>query len=101
MRSTLRASDVGARYGGDEFAIILPDTDHGAADRAAERILAACREHAFQGESRGPVPVGLSIGVASFPHDGRTGPELIAAADRALYRVKDAGGRRGRHAAAG
>jgi len=93
MRSTLRVSDVGARYGGDEFAIILPDTDHAAAQRAAERILDACREHAFQGESRGPVPVGLSIGVASFPADGRTGPELISAADRALYRVKDSGGR--------
>jgi diguanylate cyclase (GGDEF)-like protein len=93
MRSTLRASDVGARYGGDEFAIILPDTDHAAAQRAAERILAAFREHVFQGESRGPVPVGLSIGVASFPSDGRTGPELIATADRALYRVKDTGGR--------
>jgi diguanylate cyclase (GGDEF)-like protein len=101
MRSTLRVSDVGARYGGDEFAIILPDTDHVAAQRAAERILGAFRDHVFQGESRGPVPVGLSIGVASFPADGRTGPDLIATADRALYRVKDGGGRGAEAAQAG
>jgi diguanylate cyclase (GGDEF)-like protein len=97
IRSTLRASDIPARYGGDEFAIILPETDGDEARRAAERILGAFREHAFVGEQRGPVPIGASIGVATFPADGRTATELIAAADQALYRVKRDGG----HAAAG
>ena len=92
IRSTLRASDIPARYGGDEFAIILPETDHDEARRAAERILDAFHEHAFVGEQRGPVPIGASIGVATFPVDGRTATELIAAADRALYRVKRDGG---------
>lgn len=92
IRSTLRGSDIAARYGGDEFAVILPDTDGEAARHAAERILEACRERPFRGEERGPLPIGLSIGVATFPRDGRTGHELIAAADRALYRVKAAGG---------
>jgi diguanylate cyclase (GGDEF)-like protein len=92
IRSTLRGSDVAARYGGDEFALILPDTDAADARRAAERILEAFRDRPFVGEQRGPVPIAASIGVASFPSDGRTATELIAAADRALYRVKRDGG---------
>ncbi len=96
IRSTLRLSDIAARYGGDEFALILPDTDADEARRAAERILDAFRERPFVGEKRGPVPIAASIGVATFPADGRTGTELIAAADVALYKVKRGGG----HAAA-
>jgi len=92
IRSTLRLSDIPARYGGDEFAIILPETDADEARSAADRILDAFRDHAFVGEQRGPVPIGASIGVATFPADGRTATELIAAADAALYRVKREGG---------
>jgi diguanylate cyclase (GGDEF)-like protein len=92
IRSTLRLSDIPARYGGDEFAIILPETDADEARSAANRILDAFRDHAFVGEQRGPVPIGASIGVATFPADGRTATELIAAADAALYRVKREGG---------
>lgn len=104
IRATLRASDVPARYGGDEFAVILPDTDPDEARAAAERILAAFRDQPFIDDQRGHVPFAVSIGIATFPGDGRTGTELIAAADRALYRVKDRGGHdaaaAGEHAAA-
>ncbi len=92
IRSTLRSSDIPARYGGDEFAIVLPETSGDEAQWAAERILAAFRDRPFISEGRGPVPIGVSIGAATFPVDGRTATELIAAADRALYRVKDDGG---------
>ena len=93
IRSTLRVTDVAARYGGDEFAVILPETDAADARRTAERILEAFRDRPFVGEQRGPVPLAVSIGVATFPDEGRTGTELIAAADAALYGVKRAGGR--------
>ncbi|HSK53377.1 MAG TPA: sensor domain-containing diguanylate cyclase [Clostridia bacterium] len=92
IRSTLRGSDIPARYGGDEFAIILPETDLDEARRAAERILEAFRDRPFVGEQRGPVPVTASIGVATYPDTGRTPTDLIAAADRALYAVKRDGG---------
>jgi diguanylate cyclase (GGDEF)-like protein len=94
IRSTLRASDVPARYGGDEFAIILPDADIDNARRAAERILHTFEVEGFESDGRGPVPVSMSIGAASHPADGRTATDLIAAADRGLYRVKRGGGRR-------
>jgi diguanylate cyclase (GGDEF)-like protein len=92
IRSTLRASDVPARYGGDEFALLLPETDADAARSVAERILAAFVELAFQPESRGSVPIGVSIGSATYPLDGITATALIAAADAALYDAKRDGG---------
>jgi diguanylate cyclase (GGDEF)-like protein len=92
IRSTLRGSDIAARYGGDEFAIILPETGEAEALSAAERILTAFREHDFHGELRGAVTISASIGMATYPAEGRTGTDLIAAADRALYRVKRNGG---------
>jgi len=93
IRAALRGSDVAARYGGDEFAVILPDTSAAGAREVGERIVTALRDRPYQAKGRGLVPVGASVGVASFPADGRNARALIAGADAALYRVKESGGR--------
>jgi len=92
IRGALRASDVPTRYGGDEFAVILPATSADEARGVGERIISALAENTYRAPGRGPISVTASIGTAAFPADGRTPRELIAAADRALYRAKGNGG---------
>jgi diguanylate cyclase (GGDEF)-like protein len=88
IRSTLRSTDIPARYGGDEFAILLPETSAQAARSAAERIRAAFAKAAHIGHGGEEIDVAMSIGAATFPADGRTATELMAFADAGLYRDK-------------
>jgi len=90
MQSHLRATDVAARYGGDEFVIMLPDTPARGALEVAERIRGAVESTPFATEA-GRVPCTVSIGLASYPQDGRSIETLLARADRALYEAKAAG----------
>jgi diguanylate cyclase (GGDEF)-like protein len=92
IRSTLRKSDVAARYGGDEFALILPETDREAAAHAARRILDAFRDSPFSADGGRSFPIGASIGIATYPDAGRSATDLIAIADAALYESKARGG---------
>jgi diguanylate cyclase (GGDEF)-like protein len=88
IRRTLRTSDIPARYGGDEFAILLPDAGRSDAALTAERLVAAFADAAFTTSTRLLVPIAISVGAATFPTDGRTAAELIAVADAGLYRMK-------------
>jgi diguanylate cyclase (GGDEF)-like protein len=90
MQAQLRFTDVAARYGGDEFLVMLPDTPARGALEVAERIRLAIEEMPFAAEA-GRVPCTVSIGVASYPQDGRSMDALLARADRALYLAKEGG----------
>ncbi len=94
VRGTLRGSDVAARYGGDEFALILPETDREDAMRVAERIIEALSTTPYVAEGRTPVVIAASVGVSTHPEDGRTATDLIAMADAGLYKAKGVGGGR-------
>jgi diguanylate cyclase (GGDEF)-like protein len=89
LKSTVRSIDTLARYGGDEFTIVLVDTPHSAACQVAERIRADVHGHAFA-QPRA-LELSLSLGVASYPEHGCTREALIDAADKAMYLAKARG----------
>ncbi len=89
ITAAVRKVDVPCRYGGEEFAVILPETDSQAAVAAAERIRLAVEGALVEGP--GPSHLTVSAGVASFPIHARSRTELIEAADRALYLSKSRG----------
>jgi diguanylate cyclase (GGDEF)-like protein len=91
IRSSLRGADIAARYGGDEFVLLLPQTGAEEAQAVIKRIRQML-ELEFQRDSRLSVPVTLSAGVASLKEDHpNTADELVSMADMALYRAKDLG----------
>lgn len=88
LRIHCRSIDTPARYGGDEFVLILPETESAAAVQVAQRV-------SEQVNSDGDDPsISVSIGIAVYPQDGKTIDELFVAADRALYRDKDSSKRK-------
>jgi diguanylate cyclase (GGDEF)-like protein len=82
LRIHCRAIDTAARYGGDEFVLVLPETESAAALRVAERI---AERLSTDGDEP---PLTVSTGIAIYPHDGKTIDELLSAADHVLYRKK-------------
>ena len=94
LRRAVRGVDLSFRSGGEEFVVLLPETDIQGSLTAARRIGDAVRDTPFSVSGpAGPdaVSVTVSIGVAVFPRHARTGDELLEAADQALYAAKEAG----------
>jgi diguanylate cyclase (GGDEF)-like protein len=88
LKQQLRKMDLVCRYGGEEFAIVAPETSGENAMRVADKLRRHIENHSFPGVPR---PVTISCGVAEYPTQGITRDEVVAAADAALYLAKQAG----------
>jgi two-component system cell cycle response regulator len=94
IKNALRAGDVAARFGGEEFAAFLLDADYAQGLVAAERVRLAIEKYEFRAVRKGSSGelkshrITISIGVAAFPDDARDPIELVELADSALYRAK-------------
>lgn len=89
--SHVRSCDRAARYGGDEFAIVLPQTGKEQALAMAANLLDLMRAAEFYSDDRQRIRLTASFGVATFPLDADSRTELIRAADTAMYEAKQAG----------
>jgi diguanylate cyclase (GGDEF)-like protein len=87
----IRTVDKLFRYGGDEFCVVLPETDWQGALEVAERLRAAICSEPFLRAHVGGVELTASFGVASYPDHATSKEELVRAADEAMYRIKQAG----------
>jgi diguanylate cyclase (GGDEF)-like protein len=91
VRETLRPTDTLARFGGDEFAIILPHTDIGGAVAVAERVMKRVRTLTIPTDEEGAIQCAISIGLAEYHRDDVTANDLIRRADERLYLSKRQG----------
>jgi diguanylate cyclase (GGDEF)-like protein len=88
VRNGVRKIDTAARYGGDEFVALLPETDPTGGWVVAEKIRLTVAEQGLPGVDPGPT---VSVGVVSYPADGRSADALLVSADRAMYASKRGG----------
>lgn len=91
IRGSARETDIVARFGGDEFALILPDTGPTGALAVGERIRERIARHRFLAGEGLDIHITASVGVATLPDVAVAADELVQAADAAMYRVKDRG----------
>ncbi len=92
LKASLRDVDYISRWGGEEFLVILPSTEPEGALNAAEKIRRRVSQHSFDNlKITSDFQFTVSIGVATFPDDGKTAEELVSRADQALYTAKGGG----------
>lgn len=91
LSSKVRQVDLVSRFGGEEFVVVLPEMDATQAQQSAERLRQLVESMPLQLEGGRSVSLTMSVGVAIFPDHGADAPQLIAAADRAMYQAKAAG----------
>lgn len=91
IRGSARETDVVARFGGDEFALVLPDTGSEGAFAVGERIRERIAAHRFLADDHLNIHLTASVGVATLPDVAASAEELVQAADKAMYAVKDSG----------
>ncbi|HMB79346.1 MAG TPA: sensor domain-containing diguanylate cyclase [Vicinamibacterales bacterium] len=91
IRRCARETDVVSRFGGDEFALVLPDTGGEGAFAVGERIRERIAAHRFLAGDGLDIHLTVSVGVATLPDVAASAEELVQAADKAMYLVKDSG----------
>ncbi len=91
LKNSIRKSDMAARYGGDEFVIVLPNTPKEGAKVLAYQLRNKLNEYTFLNESGNRINVTASLGLASYPADASDKLTLVQKADAAMYAAKDAG----------
>jgi diguanylate cyclase (GGDEF)-like protein len=94
IKKLLRDADISYRYGGDEFVIILIDSEASAGKIVGERILNQIKSRTYEFKKNDEIKefhLSVSIGVAEFPGDARTADEVLALADRMMYEAKESG----------
>jgi diguanylate cyclase (GGDEF)-like protein len=91
IRGSARETDVVSRFGGDEFAVVLPDTGGEGAYAVGERVRERIAAHRFLADDGLDIHLTVSVGVATLPDAAASAEELVQAADKAMYLVKESG----------
>lgn len=89
LRKNIRSVDIAARFGGDEFVVLLPNTDKWGAHTLGNNLRALMRNCGFVSDDGQPITVTASFGIASMPEDASTKLDLVRLADKAMYVVKE------------
>lgn len=91
LRRNIRGVDLACRFGGEEFVVLMPDTDYRQAHGVAERVRSAVAERDFEAGNALPLPITVSVGVALNEREDDTPEMILKRADIALYRAKREG----------